>query len=397
MTSFRAAAATATLRLVHRAAGVSYAKAAGASMIDLGPEPVTGAEFALLRGIYRDGMHEFAFTNNLPEVLHTRIVAETQPDLQHEFVIGDSHRPLVPCGGGKDSIVSLEALRRSEHEPVSFVVNPNEIISTVVARSGTPLLAVYRTIDPLLFAINGVGAYNGHVPVTAINSLLAITVSVLHGLGPVVMSNESSASIPNVTWRGRPINHQWSKGIDAERLIRAAVTSRLGRGERYFSLLRGLNELHITSMFATLSGYDDVITSCNRAFTMTKQSSARWCRDCPKCRFVFLAMAAFMPADRVRAIFGGDLLADEAQLGGYRALLGLAEFKPFECVGQLHESVAAMAALADRPDWRDAPVVARLNAEITSSGLQVLPLESVLAERAMNLTPSVVRDALDVF
>ena len=34
------------------------------------------------------------------------------------------------------------------------------------------------------------------------------------------MSNESSASAPNLEWRGHHINHQWSKGFEAERLLR---------------------------------------------------------------------------------------------------------------------------------------------------------------------------------
>jgi len=393
----RVAAATAVLHLAHAVAGVSYAKASAATTIDLGDLPVTGAELVLLRGVYRDGLHEFAYTNDLPAVLDANVVGETEPDPGHEFVTWDPRRPLVPCGGGKDSIVSLEALRRSGHSPVSFVVNPNEITRSVVQRSKTPLLAVTRRIDPLLLELNESGAHNGHIPVTAINSLLAIAVSVLHGLGPVVMSNESSASAPNLTWHGRPVNHQWSKGIDAERLIRAAVASRLGRGDRYFSLLRHLNELSIGALFAgipTSSGYDDVVTSCNRAFTITRSAGVRWCRDCPKCRFVFLALATSQPAARVTRIFGGDMLRDEAQLDGYRELLGLKDFKPFECVGELHESVSAAASLADRPDWQDAQVVVALNAQIAATGTPVRPLADVLAEHGPTLAPQAYLDAL---
>lgn len=393
----RVRAATAVLRLAHRVAGVSYAKAAAATVIDLGDTPVTGAEYALVRGAYRDGMHEFAYTNDLPAVLDTRIDAETEADPVHDFVTWDPQRPLVPCGGGKDSIVSLEALRRSGHEPLSFVVNPNEITRSVVERSRTPLLEVRRRLDPTLFELNENGAYNGHIPVTAINSLLAIAVSVLHGLGPVVMSNESSASAPNLSWHGRPVNHQWSKGIDAERLIRAAIASRLGRGDRYFSLLRHLNELTIGALFAripTSSGYDDVVTSCNKAFTIIKQAHRRWCRDCPKCRFVFLALATSQPADRVTAIFGGDMLRDPAQLDGYRELLGLSDFKPFECVGELHESVSAVVALGDRPDWADATVVQSLIGEIKATGTPVVPLDDVLAEHGPTLAPQAYQDAL---
>jgi hypothetical protein len=207
------------------------------------------------------------------------------------------------------------------------------------------------------------------------------------------MSNESSASVPNLSWHGRAVNHQWSKGIDAERLIRDAVASRLGPGEWYFSLLRELNELSIAELYARTDRYDDVLTSCNRAFTITKQLSGRWCRDCPKCRFVFLALAVFLPPQRVIAIFGGDLLRDPAQLPGYRELLGLSAFKPFECVGELRESVAALASLASRPQWQDAVVVATLHAEL--AGRSIVPLAQVLAERSPSLAPRPYREVLD--
>ena len=79
------------------------------------------------------------------------------------------------------------------------------------------------------------------------------------------------------------------------------------------------------------------MTSCNAAFKL-HDASERWCRNCPKCRFVFLAMAPFMPRERVVGIFGGDLLADPEQIPGYRELLGVDGHKPFECVGEVEES-----------------------------------------------------------
>ncbi|HEY3737457.1 MAG TPA: hypothetical protein VGL26_08420, partial [Jatrophihabitans sp.] len=366
------------------------------------------AEFEFLRGVYQDGMAEFAYTHDLPAVLDTEIVATVVPDFSRTAGMAgsdlsslgfptDQSRPLVACGGGKDSIVTLEALRRAGMSPVSFVVNPNEITTSVVERSGTELLAVRRSLDPLLFALNEHGAFNGHVPVTALNSLIGVAVAILHRLGPLVMSNESSASAPNLVWHGRPVNHQWSKGIDAERLLRDALASRLGNTTLYFSLLRHLNELSITELFSRVSGYDDVVTSCNRAFTITKRTGKRWCRDCPKCRFVFLALATFLPAERVIGILGGDMLRDETQLPGYRELLGLIAFKPFECVGELDESVAAAAHLAQQPEWKDAAVVAALADEIAAGRRTVPTLDFVLAERGPTLAPAEYVSALDVF
>jgi hypothetical protein len=85
---------------------------------------------------------------------------------------------------------------------------------------------------------------------------------------------------------------------------------------------------------------------------------------CPKCHFVFLALAPFMPKPRLVGIFGRNLLDDPAQTAGYDALLEFQDHKPFECVGEGRESRAAMHALASRPEWREDALVERFVREI---------------------------------
>ncbi|WBB80218.1 hypothetical protein O7606_02185 [Micromonospora sp. WMMD882] len=350
------------LELLHLAAGVSYYKAAAPPRL-IAPAPLGGAAVAWLTAVYTRGLAEYAYRNDLPYVLE--LVPETPAGSVAPPGALDAadRRPLCAVGGGKDSIVSLEALRRAGLDPVPFSVNPNHVIVSVNEASGLPALAARRRLDPALFALNKAGARNGHIPVTAINSLIAVATAVLHGLGPVVMSNERSASDPNLIWNGHEVNHQWSKGVEAEGLLRAALTDHAGLAEPYFSLLRSLSELHIARLFAATTRYDAVVTSCNAAFKL-HDPSARWCRDCPKCRFVFLALAPNMPRERIVDIFGGDLLADASQLPGYRELLGVDGHKPFECVGEVEESVVALGLLAEQDQWRDAPVVRALVAEV---------------------------------
>jgi hypothetical protein len=174
------------------------------------------------------------------------------------------------------------------------------------------------------------------------------------------MSNESSASSPNLLWRGEPVNHQWSKSADAEQALQAALRSRLGVDGLYFSLLRHLNEMQIAELFCRTTAYDDVLTSCNNAYTIDRPATQRWCGHCPKCRFVFLALAPFAGVKRMERIFGANLLDDESQLPGYRALLGIGSVKPFECVGEIEESQAAVAWLAEHAPWRETAVVREL-------------------------------------
>jgi hypothetical protein len=93
---------------------------------------------------------------------------------------------------------------------------------------------------------------------------------------------------------------------------------------------------------------------------------------------VVLALAPFMSKPRLVGIFGRNLLDDPAQTAGYDALLEYQDHKPFECVGEGRESRAAMAALAQRPEWREDALVERFAREIApqldASELRIDPL-----------------------
>jgi len=293
-------------------------------------------------------------------------------------------RPLSAVGGGKDSIVTLEILREAGFDPVPFSVNPNPVIEGVNAASGLTALAARRRLDPRLFELNKAGGLNGHIPVTAINSLIAIATAAGHGLGPVVMSNERSASDPNLIWNGHAVNHQWSKGETAERLLRAAVQEHAAIAEPYFSLLRPLSELRIAQLFAQHDRYDDTVTSCNQAFKL-HDPTVRWCGHCPKCRFVFLAMAPFLPRERLVRIFGADLFADPTQIPGYLEILGVDAHKPFECVGEVEESVVALRLMAEQEQWQGAPVLTALLAAVPP-GVEA-SRENVLAPGGPSFAP----------
>ena len=374
------------LDLLHVVAGVSYYKVGAPPRIEA-PVPVPAEAAALFTAVYRHGLAEYAYRNDLGYVLDLAVdvpgVAPPAAPLDNADA-----RPLSPVGGGKDSIVTLEILRAAGLDPVPFSVNPNQVIERVNAAAGLPALAARRRLDPRLFELNAAGARNGHIPVTAINSLIAIATAVLHGLGPVVMSNERSASDPNLMWHGHEVNHQWSKGVAAEGLLRAAVTAHAGLTEPYFSLLRSLSELHIAQLFARHTAYDNVMTSCNKAFKL-HDPTVRWCGDCPKCRFVFLALAPFMDRSRLAHIFGTDLFADPAQVPGYLELLGIDAHKPFECVGEVEESLVALSMLDD-----DAPVLVAVRAAVPASGWAAAARADVLTPGGPTFVPGSYAKAL---
>lgn len=377
-------AAESLIPLLHAVAGVSYYKVAAPSGIRFGGI-FTDAEYAFLRAVYRSGLREFAYANDRADVLDVQISAEIDASNHVDATTSPRRGVLVPCGGGKDSIVTATSLLGHGADVTGFAVNPNRIIEDVIATQGTAALFANRRLDPALFDLNKRGALNGHVPVTAINSLIAVICAIVHEREYVVMSNEASASIPNLTWRGAAVNHQWSKSLEAETLLQSALASRLSGARPYFSYLRPLNELQIARLFARSEKFDSVVTSCNNAFKLVERRSQRWCLNCPKCRFVFLSLASFMPKHRLVEIFGGDMLADPAQIAGYQALLGVGADKPFECVGSVEESLAVVANLAEQPEWRDAPVVRALAEKL--AGVSHPGLDEVMTEFGESAMP----------
>ena len=360
----REAAFAAALRLLHLIAGISYYKAAVPERIAVAGVPLDAAFAHLLDDIYLHGLGEFAHRNGLDlrgriRFPHDAHAAAAAPRL------GLPRRTLVPIGGGKDSLVTVELLRAA-HEPMTATwVGRSPLIAACVERSGLPALNIDRQISPLLFEMNRHGAWNGHIPVTAINSAILVCAAILHGFDAIAFSNERSASSANLVHDGFAVNHQWSKGIDFERAFRTHVATRVAADLDYFSALRPLSELAVTRLFAPLAQYHDVFSSCNRNFRILGDKPAeRWCGHCPKCHFVFLALSPFLPKTRLVAIFGRNLLDDGALAADFDALLEVGAHKPFECVGEGRESRAALAALAERAEWREDALVARFRERI---------------------------------
>ncbi len=368
------------LALLHWVAGVSYFKTALPPRVMFESDTPAPAAAALLEALYSEGLGELAYTNELaalPRPSFRDDGARTSPTApaadRGAGVRGDGPaaddgddigRLLVPVGGGKDSAVAIEIARRSGREVALFSIGDAPPIARTVAVADLPHLLVRRRLDPGLRALNEAGAINGHVPITAIVSCVALLTAALRGFDAVAMANERSASSGNVSWDGVEVNHQFSKGLRAERLLSAAVAE-TAPGVRIFSLLRPASELAIARAFARMEPYHAAFTSCNAIFRLDPAlRAASWCCYCPKCRFVFLALAPFSEPAHLREIFGADLLADERQFEGFALLTATGGHKPFECVGEEQESLAAIHMLTRDPRWSGHAVVRRLADEV---------------------------------
>ena len=347
------------LRLLALTCSLSYFKAAAPPRIDIA-FPTADFERTYLRELIMGGLGEFAYRSSLPDALTPELAG---PDAPADATSGaddwdGSAAPLVPVGGGKDSVVSIEALKRIGLRPILFSVNKFDPIDRCIDISGLDSLRVIRKIDRRLIDANARGAHNGHVPVTAINSVIGLIVADANGLGPVVLSNERSSNVGNITWLGRDVNHQWSKSISYESLLRDTLTAYGLDPDRYFSLLRPLSESEIADRFRRSPQYFRDFISCNRPFAIDAgRRGATWCGHCPKCLFVFALMAPRLGRSEVEAIFGRNLLAAEDNRPGFEDILGLGVHKPFECVGEYYEAAESMVSVLDADEWAGVPLV----------------------------------------
>lgn len=346
------------LQHLHLVAGISYYKAAIPATICVETGALDAEEAAFLEHLYVHGLGEFAYRNGLS--LRNRIHFPVTQPVPPATAIATAlpRRTIVPVGGGKDSIVSIEALKATGEAISLFSVGKPRIIADVVQCSGLPHICVQRQLSPQLFELNQQGAYNGHVPISAIIAYILAAAAVLYGFDTIVMSNERSANVGNLVQDGLDINHQYSKSLDFERRL-ATAFAKLLPGLRYFSLLRPLSELSITRQFSQYPQYFPYFSSCNRNYALQKQAqhTGNWCLDCPKCRFVFLALAPFLPKAQLIDIFSANLLDQSAQIDGFAALIGWQAHKPFECVGEVEESLAAFYLLSQQSAWQQDAVI----------------------------------------
>lgn len=393
----REAAFRAALKLLHLVAGVSYYKAGVPAQILVEDGAPDAATAELLDLLYLHGLGEFAYQNKLDLREHIRF--PRAGSVSPATVLGLPARSLVPVGGGKDSLVTVELLKRHGETATAVWVGNSPLIAACVAQTGLPGLNIRRELAAELFAYNKAGAWNGHIPVTAINSAILAVAAVLYGYDSIVFSNERSASSATLEYDGQAVNHQWSKSWEFEHALAGWLRNHVAADLSYSSLLRPLSELAVTRLFARESRYDGVFSSCNRNFRILGPRPAdRWCGQCPKCHFVFLALAPFLPKPRLLGIFGGNLLDDEAQQQGFDALLEFREHKPFECVGEGRESRAALHALSQRPEWREDALVARFRQVVLPQlDAQALELEPLLQPAGPHGLPPRLAGIVDAF
>ncbi len=317
----------------------SYWKATASPTIEVAVGPMSGDAILWWEDLLIHGMGEYFYRNDIdftPENF-VKIVPAGGAAAPAAYNGTLAQRSLLTIGGGRDSALAAGLLRDSGHAFACMMLNPSSAARDIASRvTASDPIVIRRAIYPELLELNARGFLNGHTPFSAYLAFLGTVCCLLYGYSSVIVANERSSDEGNVRYRGKDINHQYSKTFRFERLFDEYLQKHLVTRGRYFSYVRPLYELQIGKLFSNYPAFFELFKSCNR------NRSDSWCGRCPKCLSVFLTTYPFVPRSVLVKIFGTDLFEREENIAVLRELAGI-EAKPFECVATTAEIVGALA------------------------------------------------------
>jgi len=378
----------------------SYWKTTASPQIVITAGSLTQEELTFWHTLLINGMGEYFFQNNIDFSAPNFVSLTSDSQKTHiktrpiqPNTINNPAQPkiLVPVGGGKDSAVTLEILKQH------FTVGTYEVSAPKAARDTIQVaaikpenqLTITRTLDTTMLELNTKGYLNGHVPISAFLAFLSVFTADLFGYTHIAISNERSSNEGNTWYCDREINHQYSKTYEFESNFQKYIKNSLpDQAPFYFSFLRPLYELQIGKLFATMPQYHSTFRSCNRG-----QKENIWCTECSKCLFAWTIIFPFIGEEKMISYFGKNLFADESLWEVTKELLGIAQTKPFECVGTHEETIAAFSLSIKlyKNSNKELPVLLQKVAQEleTNQKLQVGPQgELDVTKRAENILQS---------
>ncbi len=286
--------------------------------------------------LYFYGLGELFYRNQIQTDIESFMQIESRKTEQLEYpeIQDKPEGYIIPIGGGKDSVVTLETLNRSK-EDYGLIINPKPVTIECAKIAGIDdehIIEIRRTIDKNLIELNSQGFINGHTPFSAMLAFVSYFIAYLTGKKYIALSNENSANESNVV--GEKVNHQYSKSFEFECDFENYVSKYLKAPVKYFSFLRPLNELQIAKLFAKHEQYHSTFKSCNVG---SKEKEWKWCCNCAKCLFAYTILSPYLYPQKLINIFGEDLFEKQELLDTFLELIGNKDTKPFDCVGTFEE------------------------------------------------------------
>ena len=288
--------------------------------------------------LYFNGLGELFYRNNIKTNINDFVSIECEnkiEKLEYKKIEDTSDGYIVPIGGGKDSVVTLETLKIDRNKDYCLIINPKPVTlkcAEIAGLEDNNIIEIHRTIDTNLIDLNNKGFINGHTPFSAMLAFVSYFVAYLLSKKYIALSNENSANESNII--GEKINHQYSKSFEFECDFEKYADEYLKAPVKYFSFLRPLNELQIAKIFSRKEQYHSTFKSCNVG---SKEKDWKWCCNCAKCLFAYTILSPYLYKDKLISIFGTNMFEKEELLETFIELTGNGETKPFDCVGTFEE------------------------------------------------------------
>lgn len=309
---------------------LSYWKASCSPNIIIKPFSLSEDQTIWWKKLYYKGLGEFFYLNSIQTDFDSFVNISSKSNKSIKpGTIGLDDELILPIGGGKDSIVSLECLKAQFPNLKPLVLNLNPSRSETIKAAGISkdnTILINRVIHPQLLVLNNEGFLNGHTPFSALLAFVSVFCALVYKQKNIALSNESSANEATDLISGA--NHQYSKSYEFEEDFRDYTRQNIHKDLNYFSFLRPLNELQISKLFCNHTHHFSSFLSCNIG---SKKNI--WCESCPKCLFTFIILIPFIKKSEMNQIFESDLLSKIELKSIFDELIGIAEVKPFECVG----------------------------------------------------------------
>lgn len=334
--------------------GISYWKLYCPREIIIESNFLTKEQADFWNNVYTKGLGEFFYKNKID--FRDLVKFPYLDNVQAKTTLFPrKERTLLGFGGGKESIVAAEILKKENKEFGLLTVGTSQIQEETAAIIDKKPIIIKRELGAKLFDFNKQnGSYNGHIPISAIYAFLGLMAGIFYDYKHFVVGNEKSANYGNVEYLGEMINHQWSKSEEFEALFREYIQEFITTDILYSSPLRNMNELEVTEELVKYPEYFSVFSSCNANFKINNRvANQKWCGECPKCLFVFISLSAFLSKKEVLNIFGKNLFDNKSLLPLFEELVGVRNFKPFECVGTPEEVKEALKKILEKGEFEE--------------------------------------------
>ena len=379
------------LRQIHTVLGINYYKLYAPKKVRT-PYNLDSRMSAFWNHVYRYGLGEFAYKNGLrPQALgNFRANKPAKDFVPKPRIFDEEAKYLTGIGGGKDSIVAWDLLRKMEIRQRAFALESpshnNELRREVILKLDSKALLAVRIPDLKLEKLRQSGkVYRGHSPMSVIVAFVALFCAYQRKYGGFLVANESSSNEYNLTWGGIKINHQWTKTASFENSLNELLQY-LDLPLIYLSVVRPMNELMITSLFARMPEYHNVFFSCNRSILDKQGRPKKWCGECAKCASAALLLAPFLTPKQISGIIGKNMLADTSNTKLFAELAGFTGDKPFECVCTKEEARSILRFMHNSPHYKDFPVVREM-AKLYDDEEPVLGIEELLRYKPSKAFP----------